>query len=259
MTDREPRRFAHVRLDASLWAVILWGRLTSAETARLVASHAIELGATIDPHASIVDARRVETVEQRAFELLGTYVVDHHAELATKVHKLAMIRPQGMSGALVAGFFDVVPAFCSLGVFASFGAACRWLEIANPAAVERSLEAAYTERSAEPQLLTAVRAAIRSDLVLANIDSVCNSLSLSQRTLERRLREHGTTFKAEVGAARLHAAKHRLIDSEDPVTLIALDVGFATPQHFSTLFRRAIGKSPSAWRTENKQRRASGC
>jgi AraC-like DNA-binding protein len=39
-----------------------------------------------------------------------------------------------------------------------------------------------------------------------------------------------------------------LLDSDAPVTTIALEVGCATPQHFAALFRRFYGVSPSAWR-----------
>jgi AraC-like DNA-binding protein len=49
-------------------------------------------------------------------------------------------------------------------------------------------------------------------------------------------------------AARLRAAANRLLDTREPVTLIALSVGFNDLSHFNATFRRAFGASPGAWR-----------
>jgi AraC-like DNA-binding protein len=53
---------------------------------------------------------------------------------------------------------------------------------------------------------------------------------------------------------RLAEAERRLRETDEPVTAIALDVGFVSPQHFSTHFRRARGLSPSAWRARQRSR-----
>jgi transcriptional regulator GlxA family with amidase domain len=71
---------------------------------------------------------------------------------------------------------------------------------------------------------------------------------VSQRTLQRRLCAAGTTFKDELLRARVRAAQTLMLTSEDNLTAIALEVGCASLQHYSALFRRLIGVSPSAWR-----------
>ena len=63
-------------------------------------------------------------------------------------------------------------------------------------------------------------------------------------------------FRAVVGdsphqyliGARLRAAADRLLDTCEPVTEIALGVGFNDLSHFHATFRRAFGVSPRAWR-----------
>jgi AraC family transcriptional regulator len=63
-------------------------------------------------------------------------------------------------------------------------------------------------------------------------------------------------FRAVVGdsphqyliGARLRAAADRLLDTREPVTEIALGVGFNDLSHFHATFRRAFGISPRAWR-----------
>ena len=48
--------------------------------------------------------------------------------------------------------------------------------------------------------------------------------------------------------ARLRAAADRLTDTAEPITHIALDIGFNDISHFNATFRRAFGLSPRAWR-----------
>lgn len=48
--------------------------------------------------------------------------------------------------------------------------------------------------------------------------------------------------------ARLRAAADRLTDTAEPITRIALDIGFNDISHFNATFRRAFGRSPRAWR-----------
>lgn len=63
-------------------------------------------------------------------------------------------------------------------------------------------------------------------------------------------------FKTEVGMtlhqylmrARIEAAKTLLKDTDLPITGIALELGYASSQHFSSAFRAATGRSPSAFR-----------
>jgi AraC-like DNA-binding protein len=49
-------------------------------------------------------------------------------------------------------------------------------------------------------------------------------------------------------ACRINAAKERLRSSDQSITQIALDLGFSSSPHFSTLFRRQTGVTPLAWR-----------
>ena len=49
-------------------------------------------------------------------------------------------------------------------------------------------------------------------------------------------------------ALRLRAAAERLRSTADPVTSIALDVGFNDLSHFNLLFRRSFGAAPKQWR-----------
>jgi AraC-like DNA-binding protein len=45
-------------------------------------------------------------------------------------------------------------------------------------------------------------------------------------------------------------AKHRLVSTRDDVSLIAYDLGFEYPAHFSRMFKRLVGQSPSQFRDD---------
>ncbi|MBZ0237586.1 MAG: helix-turn-helix domain-containing protein, partial [Deltaproteobacteria bacterium] len=75
--------------------------------------------------------------------------------------------------------------------------------------------------------------------------------------LQRHLRAAGTAFQRELDAARVRVAQRLLETSRASLTEIALDVGCASPQHFSALFRRVAGQPPSAWRAARAQAPAS--
>ncbi len=89
---------------------------------------------------------------------------------------------------------------------------------------------------------------VSSNLSKPNIGEACTELNLTRRTLQRRLHEAGTSFQKVVIFTRIKFAKRLLSETRAPITQIAVDVGFATLQAFSSAFRRETGLSPSNYR-----------
>jgi AraC-like DNA-binding protein len=58
----------------------------------------------------------------------------------------------------------------------------------------------------------------------------------------------GETPRQYLIGIRLRAAADRLIGTRQPVTEVALDVGFNDISHFNSAFRQAFGMSPGSWR-----------
>lgn len=72
---------------------------------------------------------------------------------------------------------------------------------------------------------------------------------VSERTVSRRfVEETGFSFTAWRQRARLMRALEMLADGQ-PVTTIALDLGYATASGFIAAFRRAFGETPASYRT----------
>ena len=242
--------FAHFCKNGGLWGVILWGRPNEEDVRALVRTLHFELRPPAEPHVSVVDASRITGVDARVFGLLDRYVREQFEALARAVRRLALVRPAGVEGAIVAGFFEVLPRPYPVNVFDDLRAALDWLEV--PASFADEMDALHAGAAQTPPLLGKLRAYLAAHLTDASVTSAARALTLSERTLQRRLGEAGTTFQLELVEARVRAAQRLLLDSDAPLTNIALDVGCASLQHFSALFRKATGESPSAWRARHR-------
>ena len=51
---------------------------------------------------------------------------------------------------------------------------------------------------------------------------------------------------------RIERAQQLLLETSEPLVSIALDVGFQSQAHFSTVFKRFVGLSPNQWRAANR-------
>jgi AraC-like DNA-binding protein len=81
---------------------------------------------------------------------------------------------------------------------------------------------------------------------------VARALGMSTRTLQHHLALAGTSFRQEIHLSRVLAAQRLLAETDDKLSAIALEIGCASLQHFSTLFRKHTGESPSAWRARHR-------
>lgn len=229
-----------------LYGFALWGRPGRADIERLTRALLVELGPNAGPHRSLVDVRFVESVDGAAFEVLQRYVQTHHAALNQRVTSLALVRPAGLVGAVVAGFYAVLDSPYPTKDFGQLEEATRWLGVAP--AVGELVAALVAEQSGHSPLLVELHACLDALGPKTPMARVAKQLGLATRTLQRRLAEHRTSFAREVMAHRLRAARARMLETDEPLTAIAFDCGFASLQHFSAAFRKAEGTAPAQWR-----------
>src|SRR5262245_11441030 len=104
--------------DPELFGFALWGRPGADDMDALVRALKVELGPGIAPHRSLVDASRLEGADAGAFEVLLRYVTDHRVPLSQAVTRLALVRPTGLAGATIAGFYEVLARPYPVMVFA---------------------------------------------------------------------------------------------------------------------------------------------
>ncbi|WP_087024762.1 helix-turn-helix transcriptional regulator [Thaumasiovibrio subtropicus] len=80
----------------------------------------------------------------------------------------------------------------------------------------------------------------------ASVVSIADSLLMSVRTLNRRLRLAGTSCKAMIEQFKHQKALYLLVEKHQSVTSVALQLGFTDVSNFNRAFKRWSGESPSS-------------
>lgn len=97
---------------------------------------------------------------------------------------------------------------------------------------------------ADIRLQKLCREFVKAPLARATIDDWANRMAMSRRSFTRHFqRETGVSLSIWRQQACLFAAVPRLTEGE-PVTSVALDLGYDSVSAFTTMFRRMLGVSP---------------
>lgn len=80
------------------------------------------------------------------------------------------------------------------------------------------------------------------------LPEVAEALHLTPRTLQRKLKEEGTTFQKIVEGVRMDLAGGLLSDARVSINEVAYKLGYAEPGVFRRAFRQWTGQSPSAFK-----------
>ncbi len=238
-------------VDAKLYGYVVWGKPAAADIEALVRLLVRELARP--PHRALVDFEHLDGVDPAAFEALARYTVEHQDALAKGVEHAVIVRPRDLvHAAVVAGFFDVSSRPFPVSLWSSAEEALRHFGCRDAPAIAEALAAVRARISSEPEILRELRVHLTGRPTEASLTTAARALGLSERTLQRRLAEQETSFEALVRDVRLERAEVRLAETDDPVTTIAIDLGFRTAQHFSTVFRQRTGETPSAYRARRR-------
>ncbi|WP_321945882.1 helix-turn-helix transcriptional regulator [Paraburkholderia sp. J10-1] len=99
----------------------------------------------------------------------------------------------------------------------------------------------------DPRLVRACRMLLDAPSIAVGLDMMAAEVGMSRRTLTRLFRvETGVSFAEWRQQVCLLSAIERLSGGE-PVTRVALDLGYASPGAFSFAFRRVLGEAPSQY------------
>ena len=88
-----------------------------------------------------------------------------------------------------------------------------------------------------------------------NTQYVADALGHSHRTLQRRLENEGTSFKAIMDACRANTAKNYLSNSNYRMSDISLLLGFSDQSSFTRSFQRWFQVTPRQWQKDNLTKR----
>ncbi len=84
------------------------------------------------------------------------------------------------------------------------------------------------------------------------IETMAEITGLSVRSLQRRLAAECATYSEIVDQARYQAAIRLLEDTDNRITDIGLDLGYADPAHFTRAFKRWAGITPREYRSHQQ-------
>jgi AraC-like DNA-binding protein len=204
-------------------------------------------------HVSLCDAGGLVSVTPSAFEVLGAFLAEERAALASSVKRQALVRPSGMAGALVAGYYSVSPPPYPYALFAGRAEALAWLGHAPDA-----LAAADAHAGGEP-LLRSLRERLGKSATHAqapSLEAVARALAVSARSLQRRLGAAGTSFSREIARARVERAMVLLQSTDEKLESVAARAGCGSLSSFSKMFAREVGVPPSVWRARTRPGRS---
>lgn len=108
---------------------------------------------------------------------------------------------------------------------------------------------------ADPRLARVCRRIFEEPSITIDLDCVAAEAGMSRRTFTRLFRiQSGVSFGEWRQQVCLLAAIERLSLGQ-PVTLVALDLGYASPSAFAATFRRVLGETPSQYVDANSGRK----
>lgn len=118
------------------------------------------------------------------------------------------------------------------------------------AILEPSLAAALGEIAAQSSLPDQVKILIKRRIASGkpDIGDVARQLGMSERTLQRRITEHGSSYRDLLDQARQELGRDLLSDTQNRIGEVAFLLGFQDTSSFYRAFRAWEGVTPAQWR-----------
>jgi len=116
--------------------------------------------------------------------------------------------------------------------------------------LQRYAKSLVREDPDHPQLLRALRVAIMHALPAGDlsVDSMARATNTSTRTLQRRLKEYGTSYAEFLRQTRQYLAESCLLGAAVSIDEVAFLLGYSATPAFSRAFKRWTGETPGAFR-----------
>jgi AraC-like DNA-binding protein len=254
--DGEPARrffggrcFGFWQDETRAFGTVMWGRPLEADIKAMIPFFEIGTDTRFAGHASFVDCRAIESVDMLAFGTLLSYLARGRDAWGPNIGRQAILHPDGVVGVIVAGALHVTrppyPFACFHGDGTDAFQWCGVPELHRPIA---SLRESMIEL---PEMIQRVRTTLKHHGPIS-IHEVARALGISQRTLQRRLGDAGTSFREE-RTRHIDLETERLLEGTDlDLEAIARHVGLNCASNLIAHFRATHATTPGAWRSERR-------
>ncbi len=211
-----------------------------------------------DSYVFIVDASKVLhrglDQEYDFFLALLVNMCRSSCGLALKIERVTMERSAPRCASRFNDFFGTQVEFSAAqnAVFFSKADLERPLPTANVelALANEQIVQRYLARIDRSDIVIRVKTLLIRELPSGQVteEAIAKDLNMSQRTLQRKLREEGTTYKELLDETRRDLAAKYIQVSNVSINEITYLLGFSEPSNFSRAFKRWTGVSPSVYR-----------
>lgn len=244
------RRFAAWSAGRSFVGWVLWSHFAD-EDAEAGKQLWIALAARMAPPFDFVlDLRALESLSHGAYTRIREFATTGKPGLRRMA---ILVGEETYGGAIQLGLYAISPPPFAWRSFTRYADAARWLERADAAPVFAEVEpmarAAAGEPSPAADLVRVLAVSPR-----ATVEAAARTLGLSSRSLQRLLRERGTTFSDERDRARVVRARDLLADPAAKLDAVAAEIGCADRRSLNRLFRRLTGETPAEFRARTAAR-----
>jgi AraC-like DNA-binding protein len=235
--------------DPGLGGLVVWDRPDAADVEAML--DIFDAFHRVCPSFDMVtDLSRIEAVSESAYAATLHGMRTRVASYGGKERRNAIVRADGMVGALVEGFFPLIGARDNWCSFTDVEQAFNWLGRPDIDRARLQVDQIVDEvRGLSPQLRQLrdfLKLKLAKSRVLAR--DAAHALGVSERTLHRSLRELGTCFRDELRAVRLQLATYFLAESDLKIETVAHRAGYNSHAYFTSQFRRATGRTPTEFR-----------
>ena len=180
------------------------------------------------------------------FRIFFRYPCNKHVDALTKVYGCSCQFDAGFNGfEFPAEWWDVKSPLVDVDVYLRNRSRC------NELLVEVSDLSVCQQVAKELELHFDRRVGGETESDIPSLTTLSTSLCISERTLSRRLKEEGTSYKALLEAARRRVSVELLQGGSLTVAEISEVLGYREPANFSRAFRGWMGRNPAAWRDQS--------
>ena len=242
------RSFAYWQAEHRAFGSIIWGRPDEADVGEMCAAHEVGANPRFAGHASIIDLRALEGVDFLAFDKLLAYLKQRRDAWSPNVSRQVVLHGGGFAHSTVVGMFQ----FLSPGHKVIFSQDPReTFELAGVADVFSELEAMRAEFLGAPDIVRRTRVALEGLPARASVSDIARRVGTSERSLQRRLAEAGTSLRDERRAHIVRVSERLLLETELDLEAIAAHVGVSSGSQLVKVFRKLRGTTPGALRQKH--------
>jgi len=246
------RCFCFWQDEQRAFGTVMWGRPLEADVEAMFPFFETGTDPRFVGHASFVDCRALDSIDVLAFGKLLAYLVRRRHAWGPNVGRQAILHPDGVVGVMVAGALHVARPPYAFACFPGNGlAAFVWCGVPD---LHPEVEELRSRLICSPEITRRMHSVLQGR-GLVGAGEVAQALGISQRTLQRRLGEEGTTFRKERDRFLSLEIERLLSGTELDLDAIAAQVGLSSASHLVAHFRATHGTTPGAWRTEQSAAR----